>query len=179
MANSIVFRKGTVADISQFLAFFKTSIPTLFPHYSPNSVGYTTDVDYNPQFLSEKLTKGGKRVYLALKEGGIVGYLLVEKSIAGVAFADWLGVEKQSQKQGIASQLLSLWEKDALGEGAHVLHLWTLGDNVEFYKKRDFSCGGFFPKAWHGESCYLIYKALREPDEKNFLKSYLRQIKKG
>lgn len=177
MANSIVFRKGTVVDISQFLTFFKTSIPALFPHYSPNSVGYTTDVDYNPQFLSEKLTKGIKRVYLALKEERIVGYLLVERSIAGVAFADWLGVEKQSQKQGIASHLLSLWEKDALAEGAHALHLWTLEDNVEFYKKRNFSCGGFFPKAWHGENSCLIYKTLRNPDEKNFLKSYLRQVK--
>lgn len=100
------------------------------------------------------------------------------ESIAGVSFADWLGVDKQYQKRGIASRLLTLWEQEALVEGAHSLHLWTTENNVEFYKKRGLSCGGVFPKAWHGENCYLIYKTLREPEEKNFLKKYLKQKKK-
>ena len=175
MNNDIIFRKGTRKDIPAFLAFFKTSLPSLFSFYSPNSIGYTVEVDYGPQFLTEKLNKGEKKLYLALKDDKMIGYLLVMESVAGVSFADWLGVDKQYQKRGIASHLLAFWEQEALAEGAHSLHLWTTENNVEFYKKRGLSCGGVFPKAWHGEDCYLIYKILREPEEKNFLKNYLEQ----
>lgn len=175
MTTVITYRKGARKDIPAFLAFFKNSLPLLFSFYSPNSIGYTVEVDYGPQFLTEKLNKGEKKLYLALKENKIIGYLLVMESIAGVSSAEWLGVSKQYQKQGIASHLLAFWEQEALAEGAHALQLWTTENNVEFYKKRGLSCGGVFPKAWHGEDCYLIYKNLREPDEKNFLKNYLEQ----
>lgn len=178
MSTNLIFRQGTEADIPAFLAFFRTSIPILFPQYSPNSVTYEVDVDYSPEFLTRKLKSGGKKVYLALDGDKIVGYIMVMDSIAGVAFADWLAVDKKYQKRGVASALLALWEKEALLEGAHALHLWTTENNLTFYKNRGFTNGGLFPKAWHGEDCYLIYRALREPEEKNFLKSYL-ESKKG
>ena len=179
MTTVITYRKGTRKDIPAFLVFFKTSLPSLFSFYSPNSIGYTVEVDYGPLFLTKKLNKGEKKLYLALKGNKIIGYLLVMESIAGVSFADWLGVDKQYQRRGIASHLLSFWEQEALAEGAHALQLWTTKNNVEFYKKRAFVCGGLFPKAWHGENCYPIYKTLRDPDEKNFLKRYLQKKKQG
>ena len=179
MNSDLVFRRGTDKDISTFLSFFKTTIPALFPQYSPTSIAFTIEADYNPQWLTERLQKGGKKLFLAFMNEEVIGYLLITKSIAGVSFADWLGVDKKNQKKGVASQLLSLWKQEALEEGAHALQLWTSENNVEFYKKRGFSCGGIFPKAWHGEDCYLIYEILREPDEKNFLKDYLQKVKKG
>lgn len=179
MNTPIIFRRGTNEDIPAFLAFFKTSLPLLFPYYSPHSVQFTVEVDYGPKWLAKKIKEGTKIVYLAFENKNIVGYLLVSQSIAGVAFADWLGVDKAYQERGIASQLLTLWEQEALIEGAHALQLWTTENNVIFYKKRGFSSGGLFPKAWHGEDSYLIYKTLRKPEEKNFLKKYLQQqIKK-
>lgn len=179
MSTNLIFRQGTEADIPAFLAFFRTSIPHLFPQYSPNSVAYEVDVDYGPEFLTRKLKSGDKKVYLALDGDKVVGYIMVMESIAGVAFADWLAVDKKYQKRGVASALLTMWEKDALDEGAHALQLWTTENNLTFYKNRGFVNGGLFPKAWHGEDCYLIYRALREPEEKNFLKSYLEKAKKG
>lgn len=179
MDTHLKIRKGTIEDISLFLTFFRKSILILFPQYSPNSVSYTIDVDYSPRMLNDKLTKGEFIVYLAFDKGTIVGYLLIAQSIAGVSYAEWLGVDKENQKRGIASSLLSVWEKDVFAEGVHSLHLWTTKNNVEFYEKRGFTCGGMFPKAWHGEDDYLIYKTLREPEEKNFLKGYLQEIKKG
>lgn len=179
MEKNIVVRLSTEEDIPAFLAFFKASIPALFPHYSPNSIAYEVDVDYGPVWMADRLKKGGKKAYLAFDDKKIVGYILAEKSIAGVSFADWLAVGKKHQKQGAASKLLSLWEKDALAQGAHALQLWTTENNLTFYKNRGFINGGLFPKAWHGEDCYLIYRLLREPEEKNFLKSYLEKVKKG
>jgi ribosomal protein S18 acetylase RimI-like enzyme len=179
MSSNLIFRQATETDIPVFLTFFKTSIPVLFPQYSPNSVAYEVDVDYSPEFLTRKLKSGDKKAYLAFDNDRVVGYIMVMDSIAGVAFADWLAVDKQYQKQGVASKLLSLWEQDALAQGAHALQLWTTENNLTFYKNRGFVNGGLFPKAWHGEDCYLIYRALREPEEKNFLKSYLEMTKKG
>ncbi len=179
MKHTIVFRKGTNEDVPAFLLFFRVSIPTLFPHYSPNSIGFTVDVDYGPEWLTKELKKGNKEIFIAFDDKKIIGYILAAKSIAGVSFADWLAVERQYQKKGIASRLLSIWENEALQEGAHALQLWTTENNLEFYKKRGFECGGLFPKAWHGENCYLIYRILREPEEKNFLKSYLERVKKA
>ena len=179
MDTDITYRKGTNNDIPAFLAFFKASIPALFPQYSPLSIRFTLDVDYGPQWLTERLQKGNKKIFIALQKEEIIGYILFTKSIVGVSFADWLAVGKMHQKQGVASRLLAIWKEEALLEGAHSLQLWTSKNTVEFYKKRGFSCGGIFPQAWHGEDCYLIYTSLREPDEKNFLKDYLQQVKKG
>lgn len=121
------------------------------------------------------MSKGKKYVYLSEDEGKLVGYLLVAKSIAGVAFADWLAVDNKYQKKGIATKLISMWEKDAIEEGAHALYLWTTNDyNINFYKNRGFSLSGKFPKAWHGIDTYLMCKILREPKEENYLKNYLK-----
>lgn len=179
MNTNLIFRQATIEDIPAFLAFFRESIPALFPHYSPNSIAYEVDVDYGPVWMADRLKKGGKKAYLALDGERIVGYIFTGKSIAGVSFADWLAVDKKYQKRGVASVLLTMWEKDALAQGAHALQLWTTENNLTFYKNRGFINGGLFPKAWHGEDCYLIYRTLREPEEKNFLKSYLEKAKKG
>lgn len=61
MSAAIIFRKGTDTDIPAFLAFFKSSLPSLFSHYSPNTADFYVEVDYGPVWLSERLKKGGKK----------------------------------------------------------------------------------------------------------------------
>jgi GNAT superfamily N-acetyltransferase len=170
---NVAYRKGTIEDIPAFLEHFKASIPLLFPYYSPNSARFTYDEDFSPKYITEKLKKGDMRVYLTFHYTKIVGYLFVMESIAGVSTAEWLGVDKEYQKQGIATHLIAMWEKEAYDEGAHSLRLWTTKDCVSFYEKQGMKCGGTFPKAWHGIDCYFIYKTLREPEEKNFLRKFL------
>lgn len=177
MAMETVIKLAEKEDFDNFLAYFKNTLSINFPYYSQNSVNYTIEQDYGQKWLKEKLTKGGKKVYVALDGNNIGGYLLVTKQIAGVSFADWLAVDKNYRNKGIASKLLSLWEKNALDEGAHALHLWTTIVNIQFYKNRGFVLGGQFPKAWHGVNSYLLYKPLREPKEENFLKDYLKSKK--
>jgi ribosomal protein S18 acetylase RimI-like enzyme len=176
MESKISFKKGTTKDINRFLKFFKTSIGKLFfDHYSPNSINYTVEVDYGPKWMRGQLKKNKKQVYLSYDKDKITGYLFVSRSIAGVAFADWLAVDKPYQKKGIASNLLALWEKREIKAGAHSLFLWTTKNNLIFYQGRGFKVGGDFPNAWHGVHTFLIYKNLMEPKEENFLKSYLKK----
>lgn len=173
----IVYRLARKEDFDKFLEYFKNTLAENFPHYSHSSISFTVEIDYGPKWLREKLEKGSKKVFLALDNEKIAGYLLVMKQIAGVSYADWLAVDKLYRNKGIASKLLSLWEKQAVDEGAHALQLWTTIANIQFYKNRGFEMGGLFPKAWHGTNTYLIYKILREPKEENFLKEYLNSKK--
>lgn len=176
MEGKIIFKKGTAKDINKFLKFFKISIGKLFSdHYSPNSVNFMVEVDYGPKWMTRQLKENKKWVFLSFDKDKIAGYLLVSRSIAGVAHANWLAVDKPYQKKGIASNLLALWEKSEIKEGAHSLFLWTTKNNLDFYKGRGFKVGGEFPNAWHGLGVYLIYKNLREAKEENFLKNYLKK----
>ncbi len=180
MEDKLTFRKGSEKDLDRFLQFFRTSVKTLFSdHYSPNSINYTVDVDYGPKWMSSQLKKNRKKVFLSYYGNKITGYLFASKSIAGVGFADWLAVDKPYQKKGIASALLKMWEENEIKEGAHSLFLWTTKNNLDFYRGRGFKVGGEFPNAWHGVNTYLIYMNLREPKEENFLKNYLKKIKKN
>ncbi len=178
MSIPITYRKGAVGDIPAFLSFFKTSVPILFPEYTPNAASFEVDVDYNPTWITERLTKGKKVVYLAFDQNTVVGYLFTANQVAGVAFADWLAVDIKYQGRGIATKLLSLWQDTALAEGAHALQLWTSKKNVVFYEKKGFSNGGCFPKSWHGHDSYLIYKHIAKPEEKNYLRKYLAEKNK-
>lgn len=179
MDDKLVFKKGASGDIEGFLKFFKRSIGELFSdHYSVNSVNFTVDLDYGPKWLTKQIKKRNRIIFISQSEGNIVGYLMVTRSIAGVGFADWLAVDRKFQKKGIASRLLKMWEEYELKSGAHSLFLWTTKNNLGFYQGRGFTVGGEFPNAWHGVHTYLIYKNLRPPKEENFLKNYLKTLKK-
>jgi ribosomal protein S18 acetylase RimI-like enzyme len=175
----INYCEGTEGDVPAFLAYFRTSTPLLFPQYSSNMLGYLIDVDYSPEWLAERLSKKAKKVYIAKHRGEIVGYLLVSRPNAGIAFGDWLAVDKEFQKKGIATSLLSMWEKDVLAYGGHNIYLWTYEHNIDFYKKRGFVQGGFLPKGWGGEDAYFMYKIIAEPKEENYLRHYLEKKKRA
>lgn len=177
--ETITYRVGTESDIPAFLAYFRQSIPVLFSHYSPNMQGFLVDADYSPEWITETLTNKKKKVFLAFHNSTIAGYLLVSRPIAGIGFGDWLGVDKQYQKKGIASKLLSMWEEDVLAQGGHNIYLWTYDFNVAFYNKRGFVTAGELKKGWGGEDAFLMYKILQEPKEENYLRDYLKNKKKG
>ncbi len=173
----MIIREYEGGDFQAFYLFFKKTLKDLFPDYTKNSIGYIVSYDYSRKFLKEQLDKKNKHLILSLDNDKLVGYLLFHRHYAGVSFANWLAVDKDNQKKGIASGLLESWEKLAVREGAHVLQLWTNIHNLDFYRKRGFVLAGKFPKAWHGLDSYLFYKALRDPKEENFLNKYLKKNK--
>lgn len=175
--STISYREGCLSDIPAFLEYFKQSIPQLFSHYSPNMQGFLVEADYSPDWITESLSTKKKKVFLALHNSSIAGYILVSHLIAGVAFADWLAVGRKYQNKGIASKLLSMWEEDVLAQGGHNIYLWTYDFNVAFYTKRGFVTAGEFKKAWAGENVFFMYKILQEPKEENYLRAYLESKK--
>lgn len=168
----MVFRRGNIGDLKPFYSFFKKTISKNFPDYSAGSVAYIIDFALPEKFLETQLKENKKHLILCLDGGKIVGYLLFHQQLAGVSFANWLAVDSAYQRKGIASKLISIWEKEALTAGSHALQLWTSNHNIDFYNKRGFILAGKFPKAWHGHDSYLFYRPIAEPKEENYLKTY-------
>ena len=176
MAN-IKIIKG---KISQFEAFYKLFAKTLQGGlflYSQNSISFILEENLTKDFLKEEIEKRNKYFFLAYRDNQPAGYLLTNKTHGGVAFGHWLAVDLKFQKRGVASALLSFWEKDAIGEVAHKLQLCTTKNNLTFYKNRGFFKGGNFPDSWFGVDHFLFYKTLRNSEEKNFLGHYSKSKK--
>ena len=174
MANIKVI-KGKLNKFEEFYQLFKKALQDGLFLYSKNSVRFTLEEELPKNILLDEISKGTEYFFLAYQNDKPVGYLLTNITKGGVTFGHWLAVDSKYQKHGIASSLLSFWEKDALGQGAHKLWLWTTKNNVSFYKRRGFTLGGEFPDSWFGLDHFLFYKTLRKSDEKVFLKEFLRK----
>lgn len=168
--------KVAKAGPSDFEKFYSLLVKTLredYFVYSKNSRAFTLDEDLPKEDLKKYIKEGKRILFLAYSKDKVIGYLVTFKTRAGVSFAHWLAVDKGYQELGIATSLLNLWENKAFAEGAHILQLWTTKNDVKFYLNRGFKKGGEFPQSWFGVNHYLIYKILRKPNEKVFLKEYL------
>ena len=173
MINDIKITKAKISDFEKFYQLLTKTLMGNYFLYSKNSSAFTLDEDLPKKDLKKYIGEGKRILYLAYSKNKVVAYLLTFKAHAGVAFAQWLAVDKDYQKHSIASKLLSLWEKESLSNGAHILQLWTTKNDIPFYLNRKFKKGGIFPQSWFGVDHYLFYKILRKPDEKVFLKEYL------
>lgn len=167
--------KGKLDQFEDFYNLWRKTLEDGLFLYSKNSVRFTLEAELPKSVLFDEISKGGKYFFLAYQNNKPAGYLLTNKTKGGVAFGHWLGVDSKYQKHGIASALLAFWEKDALGEGTHILQLWTTKNNVSFYKRRGFTLGGNFPDSWFGLDHFLFYKTLRKSDEKVFLRDFLKK----
>lgn len=173
MTDKFIVRKANLSDFSEFYELLTKTLSGNYFVYSKNSRAFTLDEDLPKEDLRKYIKEGKRILFLAYSKNKAIGYLLTFKTRAGVAFAQWLAVDSAFQKHGIASGLLELWEKEAFGEGAHILQLWTTKNDIPFYLNRGFKKGGSFPQSWFGVDHFLFYKILRKPNEKVFLKEYL------
>jgi len=162
-------------DLPDFFAFFKNALNKEFPEYKKKTKEYMLDYGYSPKRIKKGLKTGGWQLFLAFVGKKIVGFLLARIQFGGVAWGEWLAVDEKYQGKGIGSALLKTWEKQVLRNGAHQLQFITFLEEFPFYQKRGFILVGKSPNAYFGVDNYYFYKNLRKPDEKNFLKDYLKR----
>ena len=167
--------KATEKDIDTFFPFFEKSIQTEFQEYTANTKSYFIETDYSKETIQKSLREERMHLFLAKDNEKIVGFMLAMKTFAGIAFGNWITVDRKYQRHGIGKALLQVWEKHAVAEGAHKLHLWTDNRNVEFYKHQGFTLLGKIPDDYYGADDYFFYETLRKSDEKNYLKDFLEK----
>ena len=177
MTTKFKIIKADLSYFDKFYNLFEKTLKQKYFLYSRDTSSYVLNEDLTRTVLQKSLGEKKHILYLALIDDNIIGYLLVKPQGGGIAFGHWLAVDKKFQRKGIASALLSFWEKESLKEGAHKVQLWTTKNDIQFYKNRGYVLGGEFPDSWFGVDHFLFYKTLQKSDEKNFLKDYL--AKKG
>lgn len=165
--------KAKVSDVDKFYPLFSDSLKKHFPCYSKKTISYYLKYDYNKNKIKKDLKRGTEKLYLATSDGKIVGYLLSSCPWGGVGFLSWIEVEPKFRKLGIASSLLSKWEKEAKKEGTHKVHVWTDKRNLDFYKKKGYIFLGDIIDNFFGAHDFLFYKTLGKSDERKFLKNIL------
>lgn len=178
MKKNFKIIKANLSHLDKFYKLFQKTLRQSYFLYPPNSSDFIIEQDMTKGNIKRGLEEKSYILYLGISDSRVVGYLLARKINGGVAFAHWLGVAKDFQNKGVASNLLAFWEKEAFAQGSHKLQLWTTENNIKFYKNRGFTLGGEFPDAWYGVDHFLFYKTLRKSNEKNFLKEYLESLKK-
>ena len=170
-------KRAKEEDLPAFFAFFKNALDREFPEYKRKTKEYMPDYGYSLERIRKGLKTGGWQLFLAFVGKKIVGFLLARIQFGGVAWGEWLAVDNKHQGKGIGSTLLKSWEEQALKDGAHQLQFITFLKESSFYQKRGFVLVGKAPNAYFGVDNYYFYKNLRKPDEKNFLKNYLKNKK--
>lgn len=167
--SDITYHLAAVDDVPVFHKFFAYTINELFGDYSKETQQYFLSKDYDEWWMSKSIKEGSKILYLARDKANIVGYIFFGKVYGGVSMASWIAVEPAHQKQGIAKELLKLWELWAIDHHAHALQIWTQDKNIGYYQKRGFTISGQFPMAWFGITTNLLYKNLKKVEAKSYI----------
>lgn len=169
-------RKANINDLDNFYSLFQKLVQTKFSkEYSTKTLEYFIEEDFSKQNFKRWLMKKEKQIHLAEDEKMLVAFLIVSKPYGGTSWGHWLAVDEKYQRKGIASSLLKMWEKNAIGWGCHMLHLITEKRNLNFYTKRGFIYMGMIPKNYFGTDDYYFYKKIAEPKEENYLREYLQK----
>lgn len=174
MSTTYSIKKITEKDIEQFYPFFKKSVVSQFPEYTKITHQYFIEHDYSLEKCISVLKDKTKYIYVAYGNSQPVGYLFANIVYGGIGFCEWLAVCETQKKKGIGSALLRAYEKEALENGAHKVHLWSLEINIPFYNKNGYILAGKIPQNYFGTDDCLMYKELRAAEEKNYLKNFLK-----
>ncbi len=167
-----MIKKITLSTLEEYYHFFEKSLALLFPEYNKKEREF---IFSHPKAWSKekykRLLKENSRILLGVWENDkVVGILDAELPFMGVSLADWLMVDKKSQKTGIGTKLLNEWERIVKRMGAHSIFLYADKRNNMYYKNRGFELSGVHKKAWFGQDHYLFTKTIQIPKEENYLK---------
>ena len=91
--------------------------------------------DYSKKNIMLWLERNFRKIFLAMVDGEIVGFIVGDNTYGGVGFVSWLGIKPNMRKRGIGTQLLKAYEDYIITLGAHLLELYASDDVKPFYEK--------------------------------------------
>jgi len=157
-------------EAEEFYPFFKKMVEEFFyPEYTKNTIAYFFAEEYTPEAIEKYASKGD--IIIAKEGNKFAGFILYGAPEGGVSFCNWICVAEEYQGNGIASEMIKMYESEAKKKGAHCVMLCTEERNIDFYKKRGFEYMGLNPKGYYGVADYWFFKPLQEPKEENYLRA--------
>lgn len=99
---------------------------------------------------------------VATEENKIIGFA-IGRNEAGVFWADWVGVRKDTRRKGIAEALMREWERRLWQKGVHKIWCDTRTSNKESISlllKLHYKKLGTFRNGWYKQDFFLWEKDL-------------------
>lgn len=156
----IVFKDVTLQEVATVAALVHKALREDFPYKPETIAAYIRD--YNEQYFSKVISNEKNNIFGAYDTTELVGILVVKPEAGGVAYVDWLVVNKQYRDKGIGSELLKRVDEWALAHKYHYLYLYTETDkNIDYYKKRGFIYVGKHEHSYFGETEHILGKHLK------------------
>ena len=163
----IKIQKSTKRDLPAFYKLFKKSLFEDFKEFSPEVANFQWR-RHRKKNLLKWIKKGDEYIFTAKNiEGKIVGFLVSQKLVGGVAECDWLIVSRGFRGQGIGHRLMSFWERWVKKMKGHMLALFSDRKLIKYYRKLGFKEYGYLRGGYFGESDYLLYKRLGKWNQKS------------
>ncbi len=133
-----------------------------FPYKTATIKEYKEKV-YGTRFFREFITAPKHALLGAFDGKNLIGIAAIKVDMGGVAYLEWIVVDKEYRGKGIGCSLISAVEKWTLSRKCHYLHLLTESKNnrEHFYPNRGFTLLGVHKNSWFGEDEYMFAKNLR------------------
>ncbi len=153
----------SVPEIYRINNLVNSILASDFPFYKAKTIREYQQNVYGLKFFKKFLTEPKHIIFGAYDKNLLVGISAVKMEYGGVAFLEWLAVDKNYRGKGVGSLLIKKTEEWVLKNKGHYYYLITESENnrTEFYPKRGFQLIGVHKKAWFGEDEYIFGKHLR------------------
>src|SRR5690554_1913089 len=96
--------------INDFYELFEKVMNEDYSLYSASQKQYFLDKLYSKQFFRRNIENQFNTVFIAFLNNKICGFLIADKIFGGVAFVNWIGVDKLYRNKGVATALLNYSE---------------------------------------------------------------------
>lgn len=161
-------RRLKLSEVKEAEKIVGVSLENDFPEYEKRVVrGYQKMAD--KKFFRERINKDGI-IFGTFDNKKLIGVIAMRKEGGGVAFIDWLVVDRNHRRSGVGSKLLAAAEKWLLQHKFHCIYLYVESQKkIDFYKNRGLEYVGKMRKAWFGADEYMLQKILKDkPSDKIF-----------
>lgn len=98
--------------------------------------------DYSLEKITNALRYPRIKVYGAVLQNRLIGFIWGSSSYAGLGFVSWLWVDPSHRNKGISKTLLNSYEKYIVDEGGHVVELYCFPNLEKFYEKLGYKTIG-------------------------------------
>lgn len=154
----VLLKKERAKELSDL---YRKTVESDFKEWTQESKNKWLEEDYSPDYWRKLLTKGKLPVFAAFDGDKMVGYVVLEGIIFGVAYLGWVGVLKKYQGGGIGRKLMQSMEDWCRRKGLHKIELETQREDlVSFFKKQGYILEGIRKNSWQRLDNYMFGKDL-------------------
>lgn len=167
----MVIKDLTLVELDDFYEVFAELMEEGYGQFPVELREHFLKKDYLKQNFESWLLRNIRKIFIAIEENGnIIGFLIADHTYGGVGFISWLGVLPEYRKQGIASQMLTMYEMYVISRKAHLIELYTYDAIADFYAKRGFQEIGRREHGFYGQMNIIMNKKLGNWDANQLVK---------